>query len=85
MKRAHNRASRRRICPGMYVAERELWLAVSRILWCFEMRPLPDGPICLDDWEGKNGRTPMPFRVRLEPRHENVASLLSSDREGAMH
>ena len=67
------------------MVERSLRLAVSRLLWCFEIRPLPGEPICLDDWEGTSGRTPMPFRVRLEPRHENVASLLSSDGEGAMH
>ena len=75
----------RRICPGMHVAEKELWLAVSRFLWCFEIRPLPDEPICLDEWEGESGRTPMPFRIRLEPRHENVASILLSNDKAGMH
>src|SRR5258707_4945425 len=85
IKVAHNTACSRRICPGMYVAEREIWLAVSRLLWCFGIRPLPSEPICLDNWEGKSGRTPMPFRIYLEPRHENVASILSSDNKGGMH
>ena len=85
IKVAHDETSRRRICPGIYVAEREIWLAVSRLLWCFEIHPLPDEPICLDDWEGKSGRTPMPFKVHLKPRHENVASLLSSDNMGPMY
>lgn len=61
----------------MHVAEKELWLAVSRFLWCFEIRPLAEEPICLDEWEGESGRTPMPFRIRLEPRHENVAAMLA--------
>ena len=83
IKVAYDKTSRRRICPGIYIAEREIWLAVSRLLWCFEIRPLSGEPICLDDWEGKFGITPMPFRVRLEPRHKDVASLLLLDKMGA--
>jgi hypothetical protein len=29
----------RRICPGIHLAERGLWLAVVRILWAFEIQP----------------------------------------------
>ena len=84
IKVAHIPPGSRRICPGIYIAEREIWLAVSRLLWCFEIRPLSGEPICLDDWEGKSGRTPIPFRVDFEPRHENAASLLS-DSNGTMY
>jgi cytochrome P450 len=34
----------RRICAGMLVAEREIWLTVSRMLWAFEMIEIPDKP-----------------------------------------
>ncbi|KAH9958673.1 cytochrome P450 [Lactifluus volemus] len=34
----------RRICPGIHVAERELWLAISRLLWAFDIRSLPMNP-----------------------------------------
>jgi hypothetical protein len=32
----------RRICPGLHVAERSLFLAISRILWAFEIKPRMD-------------------------------------------
>ncbi|RDB24674.1 hypothetical protein Hypma_008235 [Hypsizygus marmoreus] len=39
----------RRICPGLPVAERELWLAISRLLWSFTFHALPEEPISLED------------------------------------
>lgn len=72
---------RRRICPGIHVAERELWLAISRLLWAFEIGPHPDEPISLEDYEGESGRTPMPFRVMLLPRHDRVQALLDVEQE----
>ncbi|KAH8106701.1 cytochrome P450 [Cristinia sonorae] len=68
----------RRICPGMAVAERELWLAISRILWSFTVHEMPNEPISLEEYEGQSGRTPKPFRVRMIPRHDRVHSLLQS-------
>ncbi|KAJ7826623.1 cytochrome P450, partial [Mycena leptocephala] len=66
----------RRICPGTVVAERELFLAISRILWAFNVKSIPSEPISLEEYEGMSGRTPLPFRVMFEPRHENVDEVL---------
>ncbi|KAJ3785240.1 cytochrome P450 [Lentinula aff. detonsa] len=71
----------RRICPGIHVAERELWLAISQLLWSFNFISLPDEPISLKEYEGLSGRTPLPFRIKLQPRHELVESALKGDRE----
>jgi len=71
----------RRICPGMAVAERELWLAMARLLWSFDIQQLPEEPISLEEYEGSSGRTPVPFRVKLIPRHDRVISLLQSREE----
>ena len=71
----------RRICPGIHVAERELWLAISRLLWAFDVRSLPDGPISLEEYEGLSGRTPLPYRVMLMPRHDQVQALLEVEQE----
>jgi hypothetical protein len=71
----------RRICPGMHVAERELWLAISRLLWAFDIRSLPNEPICLDEYEGESGRTPMPYRIMVVPRHDRVQALLDAEQE----
>ncbi|KAF4582650.1 hypothetical protein EYR40_002573 [Pleurotus pulmonarius] len=66
----------RRLCPGMVMAERELWMALSRLLWAFRVEEVPGEPISLDEYEGLSGRTPLPFRVKLQPRHENVQDIL---------
>lgn len=71
----------RRICPGLHVAERELFLAVSRLLWSFSMYELPGQPICLEEYEGRSGRTPLPYNVRLIPRHDSVISLAEQSSE----
>jgi hypothetical protein len=65
----------------MHVAERELWLAISRLLWAFDIRSLPDEPICLDEYEGESGRTPMPYRIMVVPRHDKVQALLDAEQE----
>ncbi|KAJ7870670.1 cytochrome P450 [Mycena leptocephala] len=69
----------RRICPGMIVAEREIWLTVSRMLWAFTMEPLSDEPIDLMEYDGLSGRSPVPFRINLIPRHANVAKVLGME------
>ncbi|KAL0957868.1 hypothetical protein HGRIS_000052 [Hohenbuehelia grisea] len=66
----------RRICPGMWVAEREVWLAISRMLWAFEMVEIPGEPIDLREYDGLSGRSPVPFRIRLAPRDEQVKVVL---------
>ncbi|PWY94256.1 cytochrome P450 [Aspergillus sclerotioniger CBS 115572] len=66
----------RRICPGVLVAERELYLNISRMLWAFNMHELPKEPINLRKYDGLSGRSPAPFRIQLTPRDENVAKAL---------
>ncbi|KAJ7510829.1 cytochrome P450 [Mycena galericulata] len=69
----------RRICPGMIVAEREIWLTISRMLWAFKMEPLPDEPIDLKEYDGLSGRSPVPFRINLIPRDAKVAQVLGME------
>jgi hypothetical protein len=71
----------RRICPGIHIAERELWLAISRLLWAYEIQSLPDEPISLEVYNGKSARTPLPYRITLTPRHERVQALLETEKE----
>ncbi|KAF9491318.1 cytochrome P450 [Pleurotus eryngii] len=66
----------RRICPGTWVAEREIWLAISRILWAFEMKYIPGEPIDLKEYDGLSGRSPVPFRIRIILRHGKVKEVL---------
>lgn len=68
----------RRICPGMIVAEREIFLAISRLLWAFRLEEVPSHPIDLEEYDGLSGRSPVPFKIRLVPRHENVKKVLEA-------
>ena len=71
----------RRICPGIHVAERELWLAISRLLWVYDIRSLPGEPISLEGYDGESSRKPQPYRITLTPRHEQVQVLLEAEEE----
>jgi hypothetical protein len=67
---------RRRICPAIGVAERELWLGISRMLWAFKMEQVPGEPIDLMEYDGLSGRSPLPFRIKMIPRHHKVPEVL---------
>jgi len=71
----------RRICPGMPVAEKEIFLAVSRLLWAFHIAAVPGKPPCLEEYDGNSGRTPLPFEVNLVPRHDQVGAVLDANEE----
>ena len=71
----------RRICPGIHIAERVLWLAISRMLWAYEIQSLPDEPISLEQYRGASARTPLPYRITLTPRHDRVQTLLEAEKE----
>lgn len=60
----------------MWVAEREIWLAISRMLWAFSMEEIPGEPIDLKEYDGLSGRSPVPFRIKMVPRHEKVQRAL---------
>ncbi|KAJ7147761.1 cytochrome P450 [Mycena filopes] len=74
----------RRICPGLPLAERELWLAISALLWMYTFHGVPEEPISLEEYEGASGRTPLPFRMLLSPRHELAKQMLEADSEVAI-
>jgi len=66
----------RRICPGIITAERELWLVISRMLWAFEMTEVPGQEIDLKEYDGKSGRSPMPFHINILPRDANIKKIV---------
>ena len=40
--------SGRRLCPGIHLAERNLWLAAAKLLWAFEFREMEGRPVDVD-------------------------------------
>ncbi|KAF7363031.1 Cytochrome P450 [Mycena venus] len=70
----------RRICPGLVLAERELWLAISGLIWAYTFHQVPEEPIALEKYEAASGRTPLPFMMRLIPRREEARQLLETEK-----
>lgn len=73
--------SGRRMCQGMHIAERSLFLAAARILWAFDIeKPIgPDGkPISpdIDDLVGGTTVQPNDFKVSIKPRTEAKAAMI---------
>ncbi|KAJ8092104.1 hypothetical protein PM082_021636 [Marasmius tenuissimus] len=69
----------RRICPGMWVAEREIFLVVARLIWAFNLQSIPEEPIDLKEYDGLSGRSPVPFRIKMIPRDNKVAEILAKE------
>lgn len=65
----------------MPVAEKEIFLAVSRLLWAFYIAAVPGKAPCLEEYDGNSGRTPLPFKVNVVPRHDGVAAVLNTEKE----
>jgi cytochrome P450 len=71
----------RRICPGIHVAERSLFLGMSRILWAFDIQPSSDDkglPILPDPDHLTQGFVCMPeeFPARIIPRSQARADMV---------
>ncbi|CAG7918721.1 unnamed protein product [Penicillium olsonii] len=70
----------RRICPGIHVAERSLFLGMARILWAFRIEAeIVDGsPVLPDPDRLTQGFVCMPeeFGARITPRSQGRADLV---------
>ena len=82
----------RRICPGMHVAERSLFLGMSRLVSVFDILPVQDPrsgyPILPDQNRLTQGFVCMPeeFQVKIVPRDTKKADLVRHEwREAQKH
>lgn len=71
----------RRLCQGMHIAERSLFMGVARMLWAFNFeRPTnADGspiPVDIDDLVGGITVQPADFKVNIVPRSMERAAIL---------
>ncbi|PKS08389.1 hypothetical protein jhhlp_005333 [Lomentospora prolificans] len=74
----------RRICPGIHVAERSLFLGMSRILWAFKIEPKLDEdgkPIIPDHNKLTQGFVcmPEPFPAKITPRSKERAEKVMKE------
>lgn len=73
----------RRVCPGVHVAERSLFINVSRVLWGFNIakKKGPDGKLMEPTQEMVKGffSVPIPFECEITPRSEKHAKLMREE------
>lgn len=74
----------RRVCQGMHIADRSLFLAVSRLLWAFDFLPEcdSDGNIRLPDASNLTEGLlvhPKPFKIRIFPRSPEKAEKVRNE------
>lgn len=83
--------SGRRICPGIHLAERGLFLAFAKILWAFDITPKLDSnglpvPIDCDPVTGYTDgflRCAKPYAVDIKPRSEERKKTILAEFEQA--
>ncbi|MCJ1468497.1 hypothetical protein MMC07_007126 [Pseudocyphellaria aurata] len=81
----------RRICPGIHLGERNLFIAMAKLLWAFDFSAKSDAegkaiPIDTDPETGyTNGfvRCPHPFAAEIKPRSEKRRETIMKEYESA--
>ncbi|KAK5265692.1 hypothetical protein LTR99_008830 [Exophiala xenobiotica] len=68
----------RRVCPGYNVAETNLWMFLSRLLYCFDFQAIPGKEIELDKvvWPAIDYA---PFAVKIVPRSPAHRALIEKE------
>jgi len=74
----------RRVCQGMHIAERSLFLGISRILWGFKIEKATDddgNEITPDISKLTEGLfvMPQPFPAKITPRSEKHAAMIRQE------
>ncbi|KAF4461531.1 cytochrome p450 monooxygenase [Fusarium albosuccineum] len=76
----------RRLCQGVHIAERSLFLAISRFFWAFDLSPAKDkygNPIKYDPEDIVGGLTVQPadFPALVQPRSQHRAAVVRKEAE----
>lgn len=84
----------RRVCPGVHVAERSLFINIVRVLWAFNIskKKGPDGKLMEPNTKMVRGflSVPEPFECEISvrsDRHEKMIreSFASAEKEGLQY
>lgn len=68
----------RRVCVGWQVGARNLFIALSRLLYCFQFAEVPGAPI--DDAQiNPFAHSATPFQIKITPRSQAHADLINQE------
>ncbi|KAI8938084.1 hypothetical protein NX059_005755 [Plenodomus lindquistii] len=80
----------RRICPGIHLAERNMWRIASKLLWAFEFSEPMDAktgrtmPLDDEDYSEGNLIAPHPFKVDIRPRSQEHVDTIRKELTSAL-
>lgn len=80
----------RRLCPGIHLAERNMWRIAAKLLWAYEISEPIDTvtgkTIPLDTSKYNPGilQAPLPFKVSIKPRSEKHAATIRRELEESL-
>lgn len=86
----YNYGAGRRICPGIHLAERNMWRIAAKLLWAFEFAepidPKTGRVIPLDPNAYNPGilQAPLPFNVRITPRSQAHIEIIKKEKDSAL-
>jgi cytochrome P450 len=90
-KRDHyNYGAGRRICPGIHLAERNMWRIAAKLLWAFEFSEPVDpttGKVQHLDPDAYNPgilQAPLPYKVQIKVRSQAHADTIKREHEAAL-
>ncbi|PSN67689.1 cytochrome P450 [Corynespora cassiicola Philippines] len=69
----------RRLCQGMHVAERSLFLSMASILWGFDIVTPDPSKIDTEDLRGGLAVVPAPFECNITPRDSERAEVMRKE------
>lgn len=92
LRRAHhyNYGAGRRICPGIHLAERNMWRIAAKLLWAFEFSEPIDpktGQVKHLDPHAYNPgilQAPLPFEVQIKARSARHVDKIREELDGAL-
>jgi len=80
----------RRICPGMHLAERNMWRIAAKLLWAFDFSEPIDSktgkvmPLDPDAYNPGILQAPLPFKVGIKPRSAKHVAVIKKELTGAL-
>ncbi|KAK7897444.1 hypothetical protein LTR67_005333 [Exophiala xenobiotica] len=86
----YNYGAGRRVCPGMHLAERNMWRIAAKLLWAFEFSEYIDpetGVKTTLDPDAYNPgilQAPLPFKVAIKPRSQKHIERINQEMSDAL-
>ncbi len=71
----------RRLCQGIHIAERSLFLAIACMLWAFDFSTPDPSKIDTEDLRGGLAVVPAPFECNIKPRDDQRVKVLRQEWE----